>query len=495
MTSTSIRITVARAFISFGQEDSSVLARTAVRRGMKPECFEMFQGGAWEKDGIARLARIAWDYYEKHQSPITGDALKTAIGGMKPTTFRFLSQAFGVVKARVLPTVPEIVSAVTTLRDMRQLVEVKLAADSVLIRANNGEDVTSLIDGVTTRLRKTRAAYSGDRRLDVPLFTSWKGTAIDRSEEYSRGDAYTRVPTGIKRFDDGTGGGLRVGEVFLMHGRTGIGKSHLLQHIAMTVMKQGGTVVLASGEMDVSENFERFDGHAAGRDYLELSRQSGGFASRLRESIQLVSKIKAVPGDLMVIPPVHCRSTGEIREAMIEISRISTPSLLVVDYLTLVKPDGWSGGEDWARHPHTASELKFIGYEFDVPVVTVAQSKRDALKRRPSEENIAFSDGIAHVVNYDFEIRYSDETMEQRLDDPNAELPVEREVILYNVKARRAKTGYKIPLMVNFATGEVRNLSPSEGVFSVKPIDPRNSPLRGGGPPTLNDLIGGDDYE
>ncbi len=456
------RLAAVRPFVSLSGEDGTETARAAVRVGIEGSLLRRPEESGWVSDGLTRLFKEAFEHFMKRGTPVPSSTLLRRVKSKALTLGPEIAEFLGQLRKVPVPSVPEIVDIVGSLIEVRDLLDFKRTSDSVLRQASEGIlDVGTAVDQAMTELRRIRLRSQESRnRLGSDSFVSLKESASARISRYMAPVDEDRIRTGYAIFDEITGGGLRAGDFLLFQARTNTGKSRFLQHIAMTVMRDGGTAVLVSGEMSETENFERVDGTLIRQDYLKLTDRSESKTARLARSLKLLRAVKNVPGDLIVIPPAQCRTTGEVREVMLEITRKYQPKVLLVDYLTLFRPSGVFGGEDWAAWPITAAEFKLMGYEFGFGVASAAQTKRDALQHSPRIENLAFSDGIAHVVDYDFEARYNDPAVAEAAESGLA-LEDIRQVDLFNLKSRKSRVGYRIPLSVNFATGEIIGLDPA----------------------------------
>ncbi|MGN6089101.1 MAG: DNA repair protein RadA [Actinomycetales bacterium] len=154
-------------------------------------------------------------------------------------------------------------------------------------------------------------------------------------------DQVRRDPTGLGEFDHVLGGGLVPGQVVLLAGEPGVGKSTLLLMVAERLASRGQTVLYVSGEESVEQLAVRGRRVGAGSDSLLLADET----------------------DLGVL-------LGHIEAHQ--------PSLVVVDSVQTVASadvDGRAGGV--AQVVEVTQVLTRIGKTRKIPLLLIGQSTKD----------------------------------------------------------------------------------------------------------------------
>ncbi|MFN3871154.1 MAG: DNA repair protein RadA [Aquificaceae bacterium] len=160
-------------------------------------------------------------------------------------------------------------------------------------------------------------------------------------------DIPNRLSTGFSNFDEALGGGIVKGQVILLAGEPGIGKSTLLLQLSDKFSKSYGKVLYISGE--------------------ESPSQIGMRAKRLNISSE----------DLLTLPETNL-------EALIEVIKREEPSLLVIDSIqTLYSGELQSSPGSVAQVRECAYKLSEICKAKDIPLFLVGQVNKEGLLAGP----------------------------------------------------------------------------------------------------------------
>lgn len=218
------------------------------------------------------------------------------------------------------------------------------------------------------------------------------GDALDAADhELTSGriPAAAVLPTGFRLLDTYLGGGLRSGELCLLGGPQGLGKTAFVLQVARYAALVGEAAVVMSYEHDANTLMERLIALEAGdtlgvdgvplrrvREALEGGGRSGmTLAERLSNALGAAEAIDALRSyeDRLLLHRASGTSTGldQIREvAGTAGDGHGGPNLLVVDYLQKVYvPDASSEPE---RITTIVDGLKDIALEYDVAVLAVS---------------------------------------------------------------------------------------------------------------------------
>lgn len=226
-------------------------------------------------------------------------------------------------------------------------------------------------------------------------------------------------PTGFDALDKNLGNGFRSGELILLGGPQGLGKTTWALQVARNVARSGRSVIFFSFEHDPQTLLMRLValevGEAGGIEAAGTSRVRESFEATSGPSGSLAERLSDVVGGAAAMVRVKeysdrlmlHRSTGSttsvdvIREAVDEARKTTGQlPLVVVDYLQKVKvPDGSQVEEE--RVTRVVEGLKDLALEVDIPVVAVVAADKQGLSagKRLRVNNLRGSSALAYEAD------------------------------------------------------------------------------------------------
>jgi replicative DNA helicase len=220
---------------------------------------------------------------------------------------------------------------------------------------------------------------------------------LDEAERamHQGGSAAPRTwPTGFTPLDTYLGGGLRAGELTLLGGPQGLGKTTFALQMARNVAASGQPVVYFSFEHDANSVLERLvaieSGAIHGTDGVPLRMVRQAFAEVGSEA-GLAKRLAKVHGAGQAVKGladwaerflIHRSSGGTttldvIRERVLE-SLKNEPVLVVIDYLQKIPVFEGSLVED-ERVTLVVEGLKDLALEAGIPILAVVAAEREGL--------------------------------------------------------------------------------------------------------------------
>jgi len=243
------------------------------------------------------------------------------------------------------------------LKNLHQRDQLKLLANRLAAAAADPSvNTESSIGQFITEAEALRAGVASSGLIDVPTALA----ALDARDEM------TPSTTGLKGLDAKLNGGLRAGQLMVIGGRPGLGKSALMQQLLLTAAKQHQPVLLASLEMPAAE--------CAGRGVRQTSRQ-------LFEQLPVVFTETAELHQLV----------GQVRLAV----RKFGVQLVAIDYLQLIDVPKDRGALREQQIAMASRAFKRLAVDLKIPVIVGSQLNRAAESRgRPSLADLRESGAI-----------------------------------------------------------------------------------------------------
>ena len=180
-------------------------------------------------------------------------------------------------------------------------------------------------------------------------FTDFSSEIIKLSE--SRSVPETRIPTGIREFDRLLGGGLVKGQITLLAGAPGIGKSTLMLQVAAALSKTL-KVLYISGEESISQISGRAQRLGVGSENIYLHCET--------DIQKIVESVEQVAPDVLVLDSIQtvyhpeftssAGTVGQVRECASELVRLCKPKGIITFVLGHVTKDGELAGPKVLEH-------------------------------------------------------------------------------------------------------------------------------------------------
>jgi replicative DNA helicase len=261
-----------------------------------------------------------------------------------------------------------------------------LRAAAVCTDTSRGID--ALQEAVAAAGRLVAEAAAGRRRTEALSTLAMR--AYQQAETLYMGDVGPGIPTGLPALDSWTGGGLHRGELWVLGGRPGVGKSSLAQQVAAGVARAGGAVYVASAEMS---------GDTVGQ--RALAAESGVDGRRIRGSpppseaewADLARALGRIGGyGALVQVDTSSRTMGAV---CAQARRLRPLTLVVVDHLQQLRGD--TRDETRAQAVgRMVGEAKALAVDLDCAVLVVSQLNRAAPSenRRPRPSDLRDSGEI-----------------------------------------------------------------------------------------------------
>jgi len=251
------------------------------------------------------------------------------------------------------------------------------------------------------------------------------------------GKPFNGVTSGIDALDNFIFG-FGKGEMSIIAGRPGMGKSSMARDILLNIGQPTvnmGASLLCTLEMSCEEVTELFAANLAKVDYQSIKRGdvAGKLSIKFQTALEQLSNYSIIINDDSYVVP------DSIREILKDIKKNEPIACLIVDYLQLMslRKQVVNRQEEVSE---ISRELKAIAREFDIPVIAFSQLNRNVESRvdpRPRMTDLRESGAMENDSTKVILIHrpsYFDKQL-----DPNAEDTGEAELII--CKNRCGNTG------------------------------------------------------
>jgi replicative DNA helicase len=255
--------------------------------------------------------------------------------------------------------------------------------------------------------------------VDIPLEPL--RAVLEQADDRLRSgvDAGRRIwPTGFDLLDQTLTGGFRAGELVLLGGPQGLGKTTWALQVARSVARAGRSVVFFSYEHDAQTLLVRLVSMEAGQlggiiapgvnriraAFEDTDGRTGSVKARLADTecgVEALAQVQEY-GDRMLL---H-RSTGSstdletIATAIRQVEdRTGSAPLVVVDYLQKVHVPGAT--DEYERTTAVVEGLKDLALDHQVPVLVIVASDKDGLTagKRLRVGNLRGSSALAYEAD------------------------------------------------------------------------------------------------
>jgi replicative DNA helicase len=226
------------------------------------------------------------------------------------------------------------------------------------------------------------AAVSQNERTEVSGHDALS-LAIEQADgAHRRGDRLNGLSMGIPALDDKLGG-LAPGDLMVLAGRPGMGKTALGLNVASNVADAGVRVYFASLEMSAEQLGTRLLATRLGISADDLRR---GIGVGVNMSAMLAEKRRCVQFHL-VINQSSALTIAQFAACVRRAHRKAPLGLVVVDYLQLLRGSVYRGSNRTQEVAEISAGLKAIAKDLNVSVIALSQLSRATETAKTSGPN------------------------------------------------------------------------------------------------------------
>lgn len=199
--------------------------------------------------------------------------------------------------------------------------------------------------------------------------------AFEHYTDLHNQDGVIPVPSGLKDLDKELGGGFYKGEMTILAGRPGIGKTEFSLTLAESANVKGN-VLYCSAEMSVEGIIDRF---VAGKLEIPVSElRMGKYTDEMFDKIT-GNPIQQLKDSNLYFYRDMPMTTSKILQAGIAMKLRYGLEMIIIDYLGIL--DDEYGNNGYERVGYISRKTKQIARTLDVPVIALHQLHREVEKR------------------------------------------------------------------------------------------------------------------
>lgn len=374
----------------------------------------------WQNPVHHNIARAVYEYYDVYEGVPSENTLRAIIddrlsaNDSDMATFLEYSETIDALCHGLLKDESEKEFLKANLESLirKRLTDMALVNGVTMAGEGNFDGLSDLVSEATNfRLNKD------DRHV--------KWSAFDR-QQYLDSVKTAPVSTGFSSMDDELHGGLHPGELGIICGVAGTGKSQLLVNLSANAMHQGKKVLLVTLEMSEREINKRLDACISEEEYWALSSNATANAvaqaklQAWRDEHGGDCDIRYYPNQTLTVPQLKAYLKKWY-------SNEPLPDVIMVDYADQFLPTtDYKNSYDNQGMVYT--QLVALAGHLNIPIWTASQSNREGKKAKTIQlEHLADSWKKACVANVVYTINQDENEVKNQM------------LRLYSVKVRNGE--------------------------------------------------------
>lgn len=252
---------------------------------------------------------------------------------------------------------------------------IRVGVESVTEAMSEESDAIELLDKTE---RDVYAIGHQVTRKDARKVGDYMPELLKRIETATENKGITGIETGIRQFDRHTGG-LQGGELYIMAGRPGMGKTALMMTWALNIAMSGIPVGVFSLEMTAEEISIRLMASVSGTSGADMKMGKVGDFAPLMDAANVLTGIP------LYIDDEGAQSAASIRSRARRLVQKCGCRVIMLDYLQKMAAPPEYRGQREAEVNHNVQALKNVAKELKIPFVCLSQLSRSVETRGGSK--------------------------------------------------------------------------------------------------------------
>jgi replicative DNA helicase len=199
---------------------------------------------------------------------------------------------------------------------------------------------------------------------------------------------FTGLPTPFPKLNRALGGGMRLGEVYVIGANQGAGKTSLALQFALAALRGGYGVLCFSMEMSWRSVFQRMAGIEAGVDLSAFRAAQLRKADIGEEMSQLSRATSQIAGWRLQVSTKPSVTPEYIVNETKRLAKRGAVDIVIVDHMQLMAADTPTRG-DYEKFTAISRAMKQTAAEVNVPLLLVSQTSRSNSRDRRSELEVS----------------------------------------------------------------------------------------------------------
>jgi len=360
----------------------------------------------FESNDTSKLFEICIKFYQKYYKPISREILNTWLQKNDKKYKTTIMLLFAEIEALPIDSYYRYyINELKSFTAKRQLYKIH---DTLTTGLNDDINPEELYTNISREILTTNTS-------SIVYRTSVFDNIDDRIKLYEdkrdNPEKYRGLQYGIEEIDALTGG-MYKGQLYMIIGRTGAGKSRSLFNIGANVAKRGKSVMYCTIEMEAAIIQQMWESRESRIPLQNILRANMGpmepqYIKFLKESVD--TKIPFYIVDI----PQGC-TTGMIDAEVATFEKVhgKVPDIVLIDYANLINPVSKFKDRP-EKYDHVFRELKEGSRAHKTVYYTAAQMNRESLKsKEPGTEHVSFSDAASYHCDAIFRV-FADKNSEE----------------------------------------------------------------------------------
>jgi KaiC/GvpD/RAD55 family RecA-like ATPase len=199
---------------------------------------------------------------------------------------------------------------------------------------------------------------------------------------------FAGVPTPFEKLTRALGGGMRGGEVYVIGGNQGSGKTSLALQFALSAMRAGHGVLMFSMEMNHRAVFQRICGIEARVDLARFREAQQTGADCREERLRLARSMNDIVAWKLLVSTRAAVTPEYIVSETKRLAQRSPINLAIVDHMQLMAADQETRG-DYEKFTAISRAMKQTAIEVGVPLLLVSQTSRSNSREHRAELDVS----------------------------------------------------------------------------------------------------------